>query len=62
MKIANFERLIVLPLTKKENKSYYNKNIIIYVKINLILKYTEKFKIIIVLLENIGILHILYAI
>ena len=27
MKIANFERLIVLPLTKKENKSYYKQKL-----------------------------------
>ena len=64
MKITNFEKLKTLPLTENENKSYYNKNFVIYVTTNLIviLKYIEKFEIMIIILENIGVLYILYPI
>ena len=64
MKITNSERLKILPLTEKEDKSHTSKISVIYVKVNLIvtLKLIVKFEIMIIILEILGVLHILYAI
>ena len=64
MKITYFERLKMLPLTEKENKSYYEqKNCYICKnKLIVILEYTGKFKIMIILVQNVVVLHISYAI
>ena len=55
----------MLSLTEKGKKNLFiSKNSVIYTTINLIviLKYIAKFEIMIIILENIGVLHILYVI
>ena len=62
MKITNFVRLNMLPLTKKRINLIINKNIFTNVKINLIVisKHIGKFETMIIKLENIGLLQFLY--
>ena len=62
MKITNFVRLNMLPLTKKRINLVINKNIFTNVKINLIVisKHIGKFETMIIKLENIGLLQFLY--
>ena len=58
MKITNFERLKTLPLTEKEKKPCYKQKLCYIV----LLKYIEKFEIMIIILENIEVLYNLYSI
>ena len=58
MKITNFERLKTLPLTEKEKKPCYKQKLCYIV----LLKYIEKFEIMIIILENIEVLYNLYPI
>ena len=63
MKITNFERLKMLPLTEEENK-FHRKQKLCYTcrdKFNNNGKIIGKFEITVTTLENIGVLHILYA-
>lgn len=61
LKITNFKELKALPLTETEKKSYYKQKFGVYLKVNFLSKNTGKFEMII-LLKNIGVLHVLYAI
>ena len=60
MKIINYDKKEMIPLTIKENRSYHEQKVVIYAKKNSMLKI--KSEIIVILLENIEELIIMFAV